>query len=107
MRDARIVHERVKTPELVPDALCRGGDRGLICDVALEGSGIRSDALRGLLPILEVARPDGHGEAMRREIFRDLKTYSFVGPGNKGDGFVLHDNLLSCIPCVVNAAALR
>ena len=42
----------------------------------------------------EVARPDEHGEAVRREILRDLKTDSFVGPGDQGDGFVLHSNLL-------------
>jgi hypothetical protein len=30
---------------------------------------------------------------MRREILRDLKTDSFVGPGDQGDGFVLHSNL--------------
>jgi hypothetical protein len=50
--------------------------------------------LRGRLPMLEVARPDEHGESVRREVPRDLKTDSFVGPGNQGDGFVLHSNLL-------------
>jgi hypothetical protein len=34
-----------------------------------------------------------HGEAVRREILCDLKTDSFVSPG-QGDGFVLHSNLL-------------
>ncbi|WP_246079655.1 MarR family winged helix-turn-helix transcriptional regulator [Paenibacillus piri] len=29
---------------------------------------------------------------MRREIFRDLKTDSFIGPGDQGDGFILHSN---------------
>src|SRR6266511_3411437 len=58
MRDGRVVHQHVETAELVPDALCRGGDGGLIRDVELEGAGIRSDALRGSLPTLEVARPD-------------------------------------------------
>ena len=47
--------------------------------------------------MLEVARPDEHGEAVRREILRYLKTDSFVGPGDQGDGFVLHSNLLFCI----------
>src|SRR6266849_7386192 len=70
MRDARVVHQHVETAELVPDALCRGGDGGLIRDVELEGAGIRSDALRGRLPILDVARPYKHGEAARREILR-------------------------------------
>src|SRR5258708_29707305 len=90
MRDARIVHEHVETAEFVPDALCRGGDGGLIRAVELEGSGIRSDAFRGRLPTLEVARPDKHCEAARREILRYLKTDSFIGPGDQGDGVVLH-----------------
>ena len=55
MRDARVVDEHVETAEFVPDALCGGGDGGLIRDVELEGAGIRSDALRGRLPMLEVA----------------------------------------------------
>ena len=103
MRDARVVHEHVETAELVPNALCRSGDGGLIRDVELEGAGIRSDALRGRFPMLEVARPDEHGEAVRREILRDLKTDSFVGPGDQGDGFVLHSNLLFCIGCCYRA----
>jgi len=37
MRDARVVHEYVETAELLPDALCRAGDRGLIRDVEVEG----------------------------------------------------------------------
>jgi hypothetical protein len=56
IRNAREVPEYVKTAELVPDVLCRGGDRGLIRDVELEGAGIRSNALRRRLPMLEVAR---------------------------------------------------
>jgi hypothetical protein len=39
--------------------------------------------------MLEVARPDERVHAVRREILRDLKTYSFVGPGDQSDGFVL------------------
>ncbi len=31
---------------------------------------------------------------MRHEILSDLKTDSFVSPGDQGDGFVLHTNLL-------------
>ena len=93
MRDGRVVHQDVETAELVPDALCRGGDGGPIRDVELERASIRSDALRGRLPRPEVARPDEHGEAVRREILGDLKTDSFVGPGNQGDGFVLHGSM--------------
>jgi hypothetical protein len=52
-----VVHEHVQTAELVPDALCRSGDGGLIRDVELEGAGVRSDALRGRFPILEVRDP--------------------------------------------------
>ena len=52
-----------------------------IRDVELEcaGAGIRSHTLRGRLPMVEVTRPDEHGEAVRREILRDLKTDSFIG----------------------------
>src|SRR5262249_11686126 len=90
MRDACVVHEHVETAELVSDALCRIGYGGVIRNVELEGASIRSDALRGRLPMLEAARPDEHGEGVPREILRDLKTDSFVGPGDQGDGFVLH-----------------
>jgi hypothetical protein len=93
MRDTRVVYKHVETAELVPDALCRG-DGCLIRDVELGGTRIRSDALRGCLSMPEVARPDDHGEAARCEILCDLKTDSFVGSGDKGDGFVLHSNLL-------------
>ncbi len=53
-----------KAAELVPDALGRGGNRGRIGDVKLEGAGIRSNAPRGCLAVSEVARPDEHGEAL-------------------------------------------
>jgi hypothetical protein len=43
--------------------------------------------------MLEVARPDEHGEAVGCEALRDFTTDSFVGPGDQGDGFVLHSNL--------------
>src|SRR5882724_4037779 len=51
MRDGRVVHEHVQTAELLPDVLRRGGDRGLIRDVELEGAGVRSDAFRGRFPV--------------------------------------------------------
>ena len=60
----------------------------------LEGTGIRSHTLRGHLPMLDVARPEQNREAVRREIFRDLQTDSFIGPGDQGDWFVLHGDLL-------------
>jgi hypothetical protein len=104
MRDGRVVHEYVETAELLPDAFLGGGDRGLIRDVGLEGADIRSDAFRGRLPVLKVARPDEHDEALCREALCDLKTDSFSSPGYQGDRFVLHGNLLFCI---LHARALR
>jgi hypothetical protein len=56
--------------------LCRGGDGGLIRDLELESAGTRSDAFRGSLPVLKVARPDERDEAVRHEILCDLKTDS-------------------------------
>ena len=52
------------------------------------------DALGCQLPVLEVARPDEHCKAVRREILCDLKTDSLVGPGDQSDRVVLHDELL-------------
>ena len=46
---------------------------------------------------LQIAKDLEHGEAARREILRYLKTDSFVGPRDQGDGVVLHSNLLFCI----------
>jgi hypothetical protein len=40
--------------------------------------------------MIEVARPDEHGEAMRREVLRDLKAESPIGPGDEGDALVVH-----------------
>jgi hypothetical protein len=97
MRDPGVVYEHVETTELFPDVLGRSGDRGLIRNVELDGACIRSDALRGGLPMFEVARPDEHCEAMCREVLRDLKTDSFITPGDEGDRFVLHSNLLLAI----------
>ena len=57
MRDACVAHQRVETAELGWDALCRGGDGGLIRDVELESADMHSDALRDRLPIFKVARP--------------------------------------------------
>src|SRR5712671_769350 len=59
-------------------------------NVELEGAGVRADALRGRLPMLEVPRPDEPGEAARCEILRYLKTDSFVGPCDQGDEVVVH-----------------
>jgi hypothetical protein len=65
--------------------------RPLIGDVKLEDSRIALDARRGAPSMLEVARSDEHGEALRRQILGDLKTDSPVGPGDQGNWFVLYD----------------
>src|SRR5262245_18117512 len=65
-----------RRPSSVRMALCRRGDGSLIRDVELEGASIRPDALRGCLPLLDVARADEYGEAVRREILRDLEADS-------------------------------
>jgi hypothetical protein len=44
--------------------------------------------------MLEVARSDEHGEAAGREALRDLPTDPLLAPGDQGDGFVQHSNLL-------------
>jgi hypothetical protein len=64
MRDAPLVHEHV---------------RG-------RGHWLR----RSSLPppyIRDVAEPDVHGEAVRREMFRDLKTDSLMSPGDSAELF--------------------
>ena len=94
MRDGRVVHEHVEAADVVANALRRGGDRSLIRDVELEYASLCSDAFRGRLPMRKAARPDQHGESVRREILCDLKTDSFVSPGDQGDGFVRHSDLL-------------
>ena len=55
--------------------------------------GVRPNLLGRGLAALEIARPDQHGEAVRHEILCDLKTDSLIGPGDQGDGFVLHGDL--------------
>jgi hypothetical protein len=37
------------------------------------------------LAALEITRPNQHSEAMRHEIFCDLKTDSLISPGDQGD----------------------
>ena len=97
MRDGRVVHQHVEAAELLPDALGRRGDRGLVGDIELEGAGRRADAGGGRLPLREVARPDEHGEAVAGEILGDLEADAFVGSGDQGDGFVLHGDVLSIL----------
>lgn len=75
------------------DALGRRVDGGRIGDVELEDSRIALDARRGPPPMLEVARSDEHGEAVRRQILGDLKPDSPVGPGDQGNWFVLQTDL--------------
>lgn len=54
-----------------------------------EGVGIPSDALRGRLSLLEVARPGEQStvEFLGREIFGGLETRPLVGSGDGGDSF--------------------
>ena len=104
IRDGRVVDEHVEAAKLLADALRRGGDRSLIRHVELERVGVRPDLLgRGLAP-LEIARPDQHGEAVRCEILCDLKSDPLIGPGDQGDGFILHGHLHPSIAVLANAA---
>ena len=57
------------------------------------------------LTALEIARPYQHGEAVRHEILRDLKTESLISPRDQGDGFVLHSNFLFLHRCPANVAS--
>ena len=93
---ARTVIDRAHTEypaiEMVAD------DDGLVLQMGVGSSRPSSkalirDALRGRLSVLEVARPMSTVKPRGREILRDLTTDSFVGPGDQGDGFVLHSNL--------------
>jgi hypothetical protein len=81
VRDTRVVHEHIETAEFVADSLCCGSDGALIGDIELDGASVVSDTLRRPLAVLEAARPDEDREAVPREVFRDLKSDSFVGPG--------------------------
>ncbi len=97
MRDGGVVDEDIEPAKLLADALRRGGDRSLIRHVELERAGVRPNLLRRGLAAFEIARPDKHYKAMRREIFCDLKADSLIGPGDQGDRFFPHRDLLSCV----------
>src|ERR1700733_16209251 len=84
--------------------LRRGGDRSLIRHVELERMGVRPDLLGRSLAARKIARPDQHSEALRCEILRDLKSDPLVGPGDQGDGFILHSHLQWNIAALANAA---
>src|SRR5260370_4228819 len=72
----------------------RGGDRSLIRHIELERAGVRPTLVGRSLAAREIARPDQHSETVCREILCDLKTDSLISPGDQGDGFVLHSNLV-------------
>ena len=93
VHDARVIDQHVEPPELLADALGRRVGGGLIGDVELEDSRIALDARRGLPPMLEVARSDEHGEAVRRQILGDLKTDSLLAPVTKASGLSWITNL--------------
>src|SRR5229473_7438755 len=92
--DGRVVDEHVEAAKFLADALRRSGDRSLIRHVELERASVRPNLLGRSLAAREIARPDQHSEAVCREIHCDLKTDSLISPGDQGDGFVLHSNLL-------------
>jgi hypothetical protein len=66
--------------------------------------GVRPDLLGRSLAARKIARPDQHSEALRCEILRDLKSDPLVGPGDQGDGFILHSHLQWNIAALANAA---
>jgi hypothetical protein len=68
-------------------------DRSSIRHVDLQRAGVAVDRLGGLLAARQVARTDQDGEILRGQILGDLETDPLIGPGDEGDGFVLHDNL--------------
>ncbi len=82
-----------RSADLTLDALNCGGDGGQIRDVELERAGVSVDRPGRSIAVLEIARPEQHSEAVRREILRNLKTDSLISPGDQGDGFALHGNL--------------
>jgi hypothetical protein len=90
VRDGRVVDEDVEAAEVPADAFGRRGDRVRIRDVELKSVSVGSDALRGRLALLEVARPDEHGEAVLRQLLCDLQADSLVGSGDQGDGLGFH-----------------
>ncbi len=94
VRDGCVLDEHVETAKLLANALRRGGDRSLNRHVELERVGVRPDLPGRGLAALEIARPDQHSEAVRGEILCDLKTDSLIRPGDQGDGFILHSDLL-------------
>src|ERR1700735_3071848 len=60
----------------------------------MDSACVRPNLLGRCLAAIEIARPDQHSEAVCYEILRDLKTASLISPGDQGDRFVLHSNLL-------------
>ena len=94
IRDSRVVDKQVEAAKLVADAFCRSGDRSPIRHVELESKCIRPNLPCSGLAAFEIARSNQHREAVCREILCDLKTDSLISPGNQGDRFVLHSNLL-------------
>jgi hypothetical protein len=74
-----------------------GGDGGLIRYVELERTGVPSDAFRRRLLILEIAGPDEHGKAVRRQVLRDLKSNPFVSPVTRATGLFCMVTFLLCV----------
>jgi ligand-binding sensor domain-containing protein len=87
--------KHVEEAKLAANALCRGGDRSLICHIELEGAGIWPNLPGRGFATLKVARAKQHNEAMLHQILRDLKADSLIGSGNQDDRFFLHRYLSS------------
>jgi hypothetical protein len=71
----------------------------VIGHVELQRVGARPDLPGRGLAALQVARPDQHGEAVPDHVLGDLEAYALIGPGDQGDGFILHGGLAGCADC--------
>jgi hypothetical protein len=93
LRDTRVVDQQVETADFPADALRRGGDRIPVGHIKLERDGAWANFLRRSLAEPEIPRPDQHGQAVRGEFLRDLKTDSLIGAGDQRNAIVVHTGL--------------
>ena len=92
MRNACVVHQHVEATQFITNTFRCRSNGGLIGYVELDRAGIAFDVFCSLLALFQIARPDEHAEAACRKVLRDLKTDYLIGPGDQGDGFVLHNH---------------
>jgi hypothetical protein len=59
--------------------------------------GVRPNLLGGGLAALKIARTDEDGEVLRGQLLCDLEADPLIGPGDQGDGFILHSHLFCCL----------